>query len=80
METRKLDIHIILPPDFKECERCVERLRSALLQLDGMRSATVDAEDSVLVLSYDRGALTMERIEQEARRIGVSIVERFVHE
>ena len=67
METKKLDLHIILPPDFKDCERCVERLRTALLRLDGMREVEVNTERSSLMVTHDRGALTMERIEEEAR-------------
>ena len=80
METQKLDIHLILPPDFRECERCVERLRAALLHLNGMRAVEFHPDDSSLVLTYDRSALTVERVEEEARQIGVSIVEKFSHE
>ena len=77
--TREINIPVVLPGG-AECEQCIERLRVALLAVDGVQSVHVDAARSVLSIAFDPDSLSTERLEQAAASIGVSLEERFRHE
>lgn len=80
LEKRTLSLPVILPPGFEECERCVDRLKDSLLQLDGILSVEVDREAGALILMYDSHLASIEDVERRARRIGVELRERFRHQ
>ncbi|MDO8684890.1 MAG: cation-translocating P-type ATPase [Armatimonadota bacterium] len=80
METKTLDIPVVLPEYYEGCERCVERLKEALLGMEGMHSVEIDEESSSLVVTFDAGSTSIQRVEERAKQIGVEIVRRYTHE
>ena len=79
VEVKEIDVPVLLP-EGAECVQCVERLRHALATMEGVRAAEVDTARSRLRVTYDPAELSIERLEQTARAIGVSLQERFRHE
>jgi len=79
METDKLDIPVIWPDYFEDCEQCIDRLRETLTGMDGMHGVTIDASHRIIELSYDKDLLTFEEIKERARLLGVTVAERFKH-
>ncbi|MCL5105410.1 MAG: cadmium-translocating P-type ATPase [Armatimonadetes bacterium] len=80
METQTLDIPVIWPDYFEDCEQCIERLRETLGQLDGVHSVTVNTDRRALRLTYEKDVLTFEEIKEHARLLGVNVAERYKHE
>lgn len=80
MENKTLDIPVILPDYYDDCGRCIERLRDAILSLDGVTRADVDAEKHRIGLAYDANVVSFEKIEDCARQLGVEVAERYAHE
>jgi copper chaperone CopZ len=80
METQTLDIPVIWPNYYEDCEFCLDRIRTALLSLDGMQSVVVNTDRKTLELSYDKDVLTFEEIREHARVVGVTVTEKFKHE
>jgi copper ion binding protein len=80
METKTLELPVILPGYYEDCVNCLERLRNDLLALEGMKQVQVDVEASTVTLTYDSNYLSMEKIEQQARQIGVGLAETYSHE
>lgn len=80
LETRTLSLPVILPPGFEECERCVNRLKDSLLQVDGISSVQVDREAHKLILTYDPHIASIEDVEKRARSIGIELDRQFQHE
>jgi Cd2+/Zn2+-exporting ATPase len=62
-------------PQSPECERCAERLRSALGQTKGVGVVEIDTQASTLTFSYDPELIQMEDVEHRAREIGVRIAQ-----
>ncbi len=79
LETRTLSLPVILPPGFEECERCVNRLKDSLLQVEGISSVDVDRAGCTLILTYDPHLARIEDVERRAKHIGVELKERFSH-
>lgn len=79
METKTLSLPVILPKGFDACERCVNRLKDSLLQMDGVQSVEVDTQASTMTLAYDPRMLPLEEVEKRASMIGVELGERFEH-
>lgn len=65
-------------PSGPECARCIDRLSADLLNLKGVRSASVNA--AKITLSYDPDMVSISRIEREAHRLGADIAERIDHQ
>lgn len=63
----------VLMPSEVYCASCVEKLRSAVAALPGVEFAEVDKRTSTLTVVHDAAALPEERIEAEARRLGLEI-------
>jgi len=80
METQTLDIPVVWPNYFEDCEQCIERLHEMLSGLDGMRRVSINPDRRTIELSYDKELLTFEEIKERARLLGVSVAERYVHE
>lgn len=80
LETRRLSLPVILPPKFEECERCVDRLKDSLLQVDGISSVDVDHENHALVLTYDPHLASIEDVEKRARQIGIELERKYHHD
>lgn len=80
METTTLKLPVILPGYYGDCLNCLEQLRNDLLALEGMKQVQVDVEASTVTLTYDSNCLSMEKIEQHARQIGVGLAETYSHE
>jgi len=79
-ETKTLSLPVILPSGLEECERCVNRLKDSLLQVEGVLSAEVDTDASSLTLVYDPHLSRLEDVEHRARRIGVELKQKFDHD
>lgn len=80
LETRTLDIPVIMPAYYEDCLQCMERLREALLSLEGVHRVDLDVESSTVELTYDSNYLTLESVEKQARQIGIRIAESYNHE
>ena len=80
METKRLEIHILLPERNGTCLRCVERLKEGLMELKGVESVEEDEKDSTLILNVNPLLIPLEKVEERAKRVGIEIAERFVHE
>jgi Cd2+/Zn2+-exporting ATPase len=80
METQTLDIPVLWPNYFEDCEQCVKRLVEALGCLDGMLSVHVHPDRRTVEVSYVKDLLTFETIRQAARDLGVTLAERFKHD
>ena len=63
----------VLMPSAVYCASCVEKLRTAVQALPGVEFAEVDRRTSTLTVVHDTAALPEERIEDEARRLGLEI-------
>jgi len=79
METQTLDIPVVWPDYFEDCEQCIDRLRQMLLSLNGMRSASINSDRRTIEISYDRDLLTFEEIKERARLLGVNVADRYKH-
>lgn len=80
METQTLDIPVVWPDYFEDCEQCIERLREMLQSLDGMTSVSINPDRRTIELSYDKDLLTFEDIKERSRALGVNVGERYKHE
>lgn len=80
METRTLDIPVILPDYYEDCARCMDRLKDAILELEGVTNVDIDVKRQKLALTYDTNRVSLERIEERAQQLGIEIAERYVHE
>ncbi|MGB9619343.1 MAG: cation transporter, partial [Armatimonadota bacterium] len=80
METQTLDIPVVWPEYYEDCEQCLERLKEALECLHGMRSVNIQPDRRTLEVSYAKDLLTFETIRETARELGVTLAERFRHE
>lgn len=80
METQTLDIPVVWPDYFEDCEQCIGRLRQMLLSLNGMHSVTIKPDRRTIELSYDKEILTFEEIKERARLLGVNVADRYKHE
>ena len=56
------------------CERCSGRLRGVLLKLDGVVAADADHKAKHVVVQFDPGRVTLERIKQEIEKAGFDVV------
>ena len=79
IETRTLDLPVILPAGIDACGRCVNRLRDSLLQIDGVQSVEVDTEASTMTLAYDPHMVHFDEVATKAGLIGVELRDRFEH-
>ncbi|MEN6521204.1 MAG: heavy metal translocating P-type ATPase [Armatimonadota bacterium] len=80
METRILDVPVILPDYYEDCERCMMRLKDALEELEGVSSVQIGAKGLNISLTYDANTISMEKIEDRVRQLGVEVAERYVHD
>jgi Cd2+/Zn2+-exporting ATPase len=80
MEEQTLDIPVVWPDYFEDCEQCIERLREMLLSLNGMTSASINPDHRTIAISYDTDLLTFEEVKERARLLGVNITEHYKHE
>lgn len=80
METQTLDIPVVWPDYFEDCDFCIERLREALTTLDGMREVVINADGRTLQLTYDKDLLTFEEITERARLTGVDVAQHYSHD
>ena len=80
METQILDIPVLWPNYFEDCQLCIERLKEAIAELDGMHSVTINSDGKTLEVVYDKEILTFEEIKERAKYVGVTIEEQYKHE
>lgn len=80
METQTLDIPVVWPDYFEDCEQCTERLREMLLSLSGMAGVTIHADRRAIEVSYYKDLLTFEIIQERARLLGVDVGDHYKHE
>jgi len=80
LETRTLDIPVILPDYYNDCERCLDRLKDTLEELEGVYRVAIDIKKHSIALTYDTSLISFERIEERARQLGIEVAERYVHE
>jgi Zn2+/Cd2+-exporting ATPase len=79
LETKTLKLPVTLPKGFEDCERCVNRLRNSLLQMEGVQSVAINAADCTMTLKYDPHLASLEEVEKRASLTGVELKERFDH-
>lgn len=79
LETKTVSLPVTLPKGFEECERCVDRLRDSLLQVDGVTSVQLNKQDATMTLVYDPHLVPLEDVEKRANSIGVDLREHYEH-
>lgn len=79
VEAKTISLPVALPKGFSACERCVDRLRDSLLQIEGIQSVTVNSDNSTLVLTYDPHLASLDDVKKRAELIGVQLAESFEH-
>ncbi|MHB9037363.1 MAG: heavy metal translocating P-type ATPase [Armatimonadota bacterium] len=80
METQTLDIPVIWPNYYEDCEQCILRLQEALAEIDGVHDVSVDTSLQRVRLTYEKDLVTFEEISERATAVGVTITERYKHE
>lgn len=80
METQTLDIPVVWPDYFEDCQNCIDRLKEMLAGLDGMHSVSINPDRRTVEVSYDKELLTFEEIKEVARLLGVNVAEHYQHE
>ncbi len=80
METKHINLHVIFPQDLADCEHCLERLKTSLRKIDGISDVELQSDSSILAITFSRNVLTLEKIIEEARAIGVQITNQYSHE
>lgn len=80
MEEQTLDIPVVWPDYFEDCEQCIDRLREMLQGLDGMTAVSINPDHRTIGISYDTDLLTFEEVKERARLLGVSVAEHYKHE
>ncbi|MCE5199708.1 MAG: cation-translocating P-type ATPase [Armatimonadota bacterium] len=80
METQTLDIPVLWPNYFEDCEQCVQRLQEMLEGMDGVYSVRIDTDRRTVTLTYDKDLVTFEEIRENALALGVTIAERYRHD
>ena len=80
METQVLDIPVLWPDYYEDCDQCTERLQEALMEMHGMRKVGINVDRRTLQVSYDKDLLTFEEIKDYAQVLGVTVTERYKHE
>ena len=80
METQILDIPVLWPNYYEDCDQCTERLQEALLGMHGMQNVGINVDRRTLQVSYDKDLLTFEEIRDYAQVLGVTVTERYKHE
>ncbi|MEN6357400.1 MAG: cation-translocating P-type ATPase [Armatimonadota bacterium] len=80
METQTLDIPVIWPNYYEDCELCISRLQEALDDMDGVHDVAVDTKAQTVRLTYDKNLVTFEDIKERAITLGVTVKERYAHE
>jgi Cd2+/Zn2+-exporting ATPase len=79
VEVKTISLPVTLPKGFEECNRCIQRLRDSLLQIEGVYQVEVDAFASTMTLTYDSHLVPLEDIKQRANQIGVELRQQFEH-
>lgn len=79
VETKTINLPVTLPKGFEACERCVNRLKDALLQINGVQSVEINPSDSTMTLTYDPYLSSLEDVKKRADLIGIHLRENFEH-
>lgn len=78
MALRKLEIPLA-DAGGEECENCLERFSEQVRSLSGVRQVEAAPRGRALSLTFDPDRLSIEELEQRARKIGLDLRERFGH-
>src|SRR5581483_3589726 len=80
--TLELDIPILLPNVQDLQDQCIARLQSALAGKRGIANAHIhaDREPAQLCVHYDADLVSLNDVEQLAKRAGAEILKRYRHE
>ena len=79
VEKKTISLPVLLPKGFDACDRCVNRLKDSLLQVEGVQSVEVEPETSSLTIVYDPHLTPFEDLEKRAKLIGVDLGQKFEH-
>ena len=80
MDTQTLDIPVVWPEYFGDCDSCAERLTQTLQGLAGVVDVSLNSDGHTIEVTYDTDLLTFEEIRERARLLGVDVAERYKHE
>ncbi|MCE5322262.1 cadmium-translocating P-type ATPase [bacterium] len=80
METQTLEIPVVWPNYYEDCELCISRLQQALDEMDGVDDVTIDTRGQTVRLTYDKNLVTFEDIKERAITLGVTVKEHYSHE
>lgn len=69
----------VVMPDGVRCAECVERLRGAVEQVDGVRSVAVDPRTWTLAVAYDPQVVEPAQLVGASRRLGLEIGQTRAH-
>ncbi len=75
---QSLDIPVVLSSG-QDCGRCRDRLREGLGRLAGVQSIALAEGGASLSVRYDPARISAPRLQEEARRIGARLGQRYAH-
>ena len=76
-EITELNIDI---PQYKDCQRCVERFRESLSQIKGVDAVRFDQQSRSLTVSFDPNEASEDQIEDVVQSISADINQQFTHD
>jgi len=79
VSTQTLQLPLILPSG-PDCERCIARLQAEVTRIKGVTAAAVNNARTTITVTFDPDAVTLSRIESEARRVGADLGARIDHQ
>lgn len=78
-EIKTISLPLVLPSGIDECGRCLDRLKDALMQIDGIISIDVNPKTSMMTLAYDPHLTPIDEVEKRAESIGFELQKKYLH-
>lgn len=78
-EIKTISLPLVLPSGIDECGRCLDRLKDALMQIEGIISIDVNSKTSMMTLAYDPHLTPIDEVEKRAESIGVELQKKYLH-
>src|SRR3990172_5031650 len=76
---RILDLPLVLT-ESNGCDQCIERLKERLLKIRGIVELAIQKNGHEMEIKYDPNFISIEKIEETARKIGIHLEKQYKHE
>ncbi|MHB1456417.1 MAG: heavy metal translocating P-type ATPase [Armatimonadota bacterium] len=78
-DIKTISLPLVLPSGIDECGRCLNRLKDALMQIEGIISIDVNPKTSMMTLAYDPHLTPINEVEKRAESIGFELQKKYLH-